>query len=322
MAIKDFNPNEFAQGIAQQAMQVIPADISKEQGDYIINKVYQFAMLAGDALNQDPNVDLNLSQAQLITQYIAEWTYHKSIDIIRSSIPQDYWDQILQQIAFAIFQKAKELRAEGNDLSNVNDAIETIVSHSYQFAIKELANNGILAEDAIPEILSHSNLKDMAQKTYEPDETVSQEQREINLKYASVALLLKSMEQKHRDKILSNLDGKEEIESYMQDKDLAGKVKAEDVKECLDEIKKSVIKKKKEEPKVNYITLIKELKEKYSEQEIYNLVKFERKKISNFVSFAIEDEPSKDLLVKMSPYMARAIYAYLRAKLNTETQNT
>ena len=63
------------------------------------------------------------------------------------------------------------------------------------------------------------------------------------------------------------------------------------------------------------MNLIKELSEEYSEKEIYNLVRFERKKISNFIAFALEDEPTRDMAVKFSQQMAKVVYRYIKAKL-------
>ena len=95
MPIANFNPQEFGQSLAHQAQQVIPEDLTEEQTQYVVNKVYQFCVLAGNALNQDPNITFDANQACVIAQFIGEWTFHKSIDVIRANIPQDCWDQTL-----------------------------------------------------------------------------------------------------------------------------------------------------------------------------------------------------------------------------------
>lgn len=49
----------------------------------------------------------------MITQIIAEWSFHKSVDLIRSGIPQQYWDPIMQKIAYTIFEIAKNAFHQG-----------------------------------------------------------------------------------------------------------------------------------------------------------------------------------------------------------------
>ena len=41
-------------------------------------------------------------------QVIAEWSFHKSIDLVHSGILPQYWDSIMQKIAFTIFEVAKQ----------------------------------------------------------------------------------------------------------------------------------------------------------------------------------------------------------------------
>ena len=104
-----------------EAQEVIPKEFNQEQGNYILNKVFQFGMVAGDALKKDPDVNfLSVEQAQVIIQFIAEWTFHKAIDIIKSDIEEKHWDEILQKLAFPIFLKAKETQING--LSSVDAA--------------------------------------------------------------------------------------------------------------------------------------------------------------------------------------------------------
>ncbi|MBR3550185.1 MAG: hypothetical protein IKN90_08920, partial [Treponema sp.] len=51
---------------------------------------------------------ISAEQAIFITQIIAEWSFHKSIDLVHSGINKDYWDSIMQKIAFTIFEVAKQ----------------------------------------------------------------------------------------------------------------------------------------------------------------------------------------------------------------------
>ena len=107
MAIEGFDYKGFAQNLAQQALELIPPDFNDNQKNYVANTLLNFSTIAGQALYDDAESAFNLDQAVMITQIIAEWSFHKSVDLIRSGIPQQYWDPIMQKIAFTIFEIAK-----------------------------------------------------------------------------------------------------------------------------------------------------------------------------------------------------------------------
>ena len=107
MAIEGFDYKGFAQNLAQQAFELIPPEFNENQRNYIANTLLNFSTIAGEALYNDDALGFNLDQAIMVTQIIAEWSFHKSVDLIRSGIPQQYWDPIMQKIAFTIFEIAK-----------------------------------------------------------------------------------------------------------------------------------------------------------------------------------------------------------------------
>ena len=107
MATKDFDYQSFAQNLAQQAQEMVPQDFNDFQKQYVVNTLGNFSMLSGKALAEDENLHFDAEQSVLITQIIAEWSFHKSVDVIRSGIPQQYWDPIMQKIAFTIYEIAK-----------------------------------------------------------------------------------------------------------------------------------------------------------------------------------------------------------------------
>ena len=122
MATKDFDYENFAQNLAAQAQELVPPEFNDVQKQYVINTLGNFALLSGKALAEDPNLNFNAEQSITITQIIAEWSFHKSVDVIRSGIPQQYWDQIMQKIAYTIFEIAKQMGiSEGTVKWQLND---------------------------------------------------------------------------------------------------------------------------------------------------------------------------------------------------------
>ena len=60
--------------------------------------IQAFSELVKDSENK-----LSDEQIIFILQVIAEWSFHKSIDLVHSRILPEYWDGIMQKIAFTIF---------------------------------------------------------------------------------------------------------------------------------------------------------------------------------------------------------------------------
>ena len=106
MPIEGFDYKGFAASMAEQAKELVPQDLKDHEKEYIVKTLGNFTHLAGEALYNDTSLELNAEQAVFITQIIAEWSYHKSIDLIHSGILPQYWDTIMQKIAFTIFDKS------------------------------------------------------------------------------------------------------------------------------------------------------------------------------------------------------------------------
>ena len=121
MATKDFDYENFAQNLAAQAQDLVPQDFNDVQKQYVINTLGNFALLSGQTLAQDPNLNFNAEQSITITQIIAEWSFHKSVDVIRSGIPQQYWDPVMQQIAYTILENKKTEDREYTPLELIKD---------------------------------------------------------------------------------------------------------------------------------------------------------------------------------------------------------
>ena len=96
-----FDYQSFVRDLAAQAVSVVPIDINQDDKQYITNMVYNFCNLACEAILKEDN--FSLEEATLITQIIGEWTFHKSIDLIRAGIAPQFRDSVLQNIAFVVF---------------------------------------------------------------------------------------------------------------------------------------------------------------------------------------------------------------------------
>ena len=117
MPIEGFDYKAFAVDLANQAGEILnkeggtnaaPTSLTDAEKKAIIDTVRKFCLMVGDALSKEDKLNFNAQQASIITQFIGEWTFHKSIDILRANLPIQYRESILQKIAFTIFEIAKQ----------------------------------------------------------------------------------------------------------------------------------------------------------------------------------------------------------------------
>ena len=107
IGIENFNPEEFANNLAEQARELVPPEFPQEEQDFIVTYVKNFCIMSGDALVKDLSVKLDAEQASFITQIIGEWTFHKSVDLIRGGINVEFREEILKKVAFTVFEICK-----------------------------------------------------------------------------------------------------------------------------------------------------------------------------------------------------------------------
>ncbi len=227
MAIAGFNPKEFAASLKEQAKEVIPADLSQQDKSFIADTLYRYCTLAGDALANDDTATLDAQQASIITQFIGEWTFHKSIDLVRSGIPLEKRDPILQKVAFAVFEEARDVIINNVDHNEAIGRVENAVAYAYQEALDEMSKQHQLDEEIAQKAKSESNIDKMAQETAAREGAQAQSQQQNQtadknsqklLRLAAIAMLLKKMSKKDAGKILSKFNDREgkAISSYMQ----------------------------------------------------------------------------------------------------------
>ena len=144
MAIKGFDYKEFADNLAAQAKELVPPEFNDEEKAYIVNILHEYTHIAGEALyNGQGDIELNAEQASTITQIIAEWTFNNSVELISSQVPQEFWDTVLQKIAFIAFEIAKEAYKKGMPQENMLELIEHHVEKSCNETLNELRKKAL-----------------------------------------------------------------------------------------------------------------------------------------------------------------------------------
>ena len=154
-----FDYKSFAESMKKQSSELIPTEFSKEEADFIKRIIYDFVMLCGEYLNDEQEYDFTDEQKVFITQLIAEWSFHKSVDLINGKIPQEYWEAILQKIAYTILEVVKQAIKNELPQEEILMIVEYHVIKCYKDCIGELQLN----DEAKKTALEQSSIGTFAQ---------------------------------------------------------------------------------------------------------------------------------------------------------------
>ena len=333
MATKNFDYESFAQNLAAQAQELVPADFDDNQKQYVIQTLGNFSLLSGKALAEDPNLNFNEDQAITITQIIAEWSFHKSVDVIRSGIPQQYWDPIMQKIAYTIFEIAKQTFSQGLPHDKILELIEHHVKKSYLEAITELKNKGAIDEGLMEYAASQSNMDRMAQEMQQKQQAAEQNSTAIAgaenqsltspigtettfpkvdskvLKLATVAMLFKKMNQDKVQTILNkfNPEDAQAVIKYMKFPDLPERIGTHNALRCLQEIKTNLPKTTDLTPN-KVVLILRNIASKYTTTQLDTMLTRERVGVKRLVFNALEG----DYYDKIPPKVASVVASHLK----------
>ena len=316
MAIQGFDYKGFAQNLAQQALELIPPDYNDNQKNYVANTLLNFATVAGQALYDDESLGFNLDQAVMITQIIAEWSFHKSVDLVRSGIPQQYWDPVMQKIAYTIFEIAKNAFHQGLPQDQCLQLIEHHVKKTWIDCIEELKDKNLIDEGLKEQAESQSNIDAMMQQAQaEQQQTAQVQSPQMQqgvsaqsgasvpmpsnlganakvLKLATLAMLFQKMKQERVQTILNkfNPDDAGSVIKFMEMPDLQSKVDPYSAMRCLQEIKANLPAVGQNLTPSTIISKIQNVSQYLDRSQLEQTLRMERGKVKKFVFSALEGE--------------------------------
>ena len=176
MPIEGFDHKAFAVDLANQAGEILnkeggtnaaPTSLTAEEKKAIVDIVRKFCLMAGDALSKEDKLNFNAQQASIITQFIGEWTFHKSIDLSNGKIPPQMREPVLQVIAANIYNTAKLAMIKKIPDDTLINLIEEKVNQVYKDELTKLLKKGVIAQQQFDMAVNSSNLDEMVQKVEE-----------------------------------------------------------------------------------------------------------------------------------------------------------
>lgn len=255
MPIDGFDYKGFAIDLSKQAQEVLmqpasnaaPSSLTDADKKNIVETVKKFCFMAGEALSNDAQLKFNAEQASLVTQFIGEWTFHKSIDLINGKIPPQNRETVLQIIAANIFNTAKLAIIKNMPQDALINLVEDKVKQVYADELQKLVKKGVLTQQQYDVAVNTSNLNDMVQKTEEAvkanqanQQSAVYNQDKKTLKLAALAVVLKKLPEQKANQILNSLDKADvqHVINYMRMSNLEDRIDRQVMLKSLDEIKK------------------------------------------------------------------------------------
>lgn len=180
LAYKEFDYKAFVKNLVVQVPDACGQEFSEIQKQYITTKLENYGVMAAEALANDTQEKWSIEQQKFMIQVIMEWTFHKQLDLYRAEISAEYYDNILQIIAFVVFEITKESYRRNLEQKTILQAIEHHVGKTYKKELDKLLEKNCLTEELYQKALQQSNIDIMAEK-FKKDETAAGSNEEDNL---------------------------------------------------------------------------------------------------------------------------------------------
>lgn len=174
---------DFIENLIGQIQPLLPKDVNKLQEDYLVSNIRKSAMLMASGIQDDEEFSrIDFEQQCFYIQIMAEWSFHKEIDLFRSGIPAKYWKVVMQKIWYAMWEVMYACVKNEAPETVVLSLVERFVNRTYRDAVEELKENEIIDEKTEEKAKEQSNIKIMAQEV--------QEVRAINQKVKNIVRYL------------------------------------------------------------------------------------------------------------------------------------
>ena len=154
---------KYIDGIISQMSAVFPEDTNKLQRDYLVQNIKKSSVLLARSLQEEPVFQsLDFDKQCTYIQIMAEWSFHKEIDLFRSGIPPKYWRIVMQKIWYTTWEvmyACVQNKAPDNVVLSV---VERYVNRTYEDAVAELKKSNIISEETEEKAKRQSNIEKMA----------------------------------------------------------------------------------------------------------------------------------------------------------------
>lgn len=156
---------DFIENLIEQMTPLLPEDVNALQKDYLTGNIKKSATLLASSIEEDEEFEkLDFENQCFYIQVMAEWSFHKEIDLFRSGIPAKYWKIVMQKIWFAMWEVMYACVKNDAPQEVVLSLVERFVNRTYNDCVDELKASEIIDEETEEKAKEQSNIQIMAQE--------------------------------------------------------------------------------------------------------------------------------------------------------------
>jgi hypothetical protein len=156
---------DYIESLIEGIVPLLPEDVNKLQQDYLENNIRHSALLLASSMQTDTVFQrLTFEQQCVYIQIMAEWSFHKEIDLFRSGIPAKYWKIVMQKIWYTIWEVMYACIQNEAPENIVLDIVKRYVNRTYNDAVEELKDTNIIDDETEEKAKEQSNIEIMAQE--------------------------------------------------------------------------------------------------------------------------------------------------------------
>ncbi|MBD5402899.1 hypothetical protein HDR58_08910 [bacterium] len=156
---------DFIESLIEQIAPLLPADVNKLQQDYLVSNIRKSATLLAESMVEEEEFSrLDFEEHCFYIQVMAEWSFHKEIDLFRSGIPAKYWKVVMNKIWYTMWEVMYACVKNDAPQSAVLSLVERFVNRTYKDAVEELKENEIIDEETEEKAKEQSNIDIMARQ--------------------------------------------------------------------------------------------------------------------------------------------------------------
>mgnify|MGYP001094814616 FL=1 len=180
---------DFIENLIEQVTPLLPQDVNELQKSYLITNIRKSATLMATSIQENEEFSrLDFDNQCFYIQVIAEWSFHKEIDLFRSGIPARYWKGVMQKIWYAMWEVMFACVKNDAPEAVVLSLVERFVNRTYKDAVEELKESEVIDEIVEEKAKGQSNIEKMAHE-YRLEKQVNQKIKEI-IKRFILALII------------------------------------------------------------------------------------------------------------------------------------
>lgn len=163
--VVDKKYTDFIEGLIVQISPLLPPDVNELQKNYLITNIRKSATLMAESIidNEEFN-QIDFDKQCFYIQVLAEWSFHKEIDLFRSGIPARYWKGVMQKIWYTMWEVMFACVKNDAPESVVLSLVERFVNRIYKDAVEELKEQSVIDKETEEKAKEQSNIAIMAEE--------------------------------------------------------------------------------------------------------------------------------------------------------------